>query len=46
MQMSKWIVYHPLKDNLSFIKSNQSGLKHQWVSHIEKVGRIQYIQPH
>jgi len=31
MQMSKWLVFHPLKDKLSFIKSNQSGLRHQWV---------------
>lgn len=23
--------FHPLKDKLSFIKSNQSGLRHQWV---------------
>lgn len=28
MQISIWIVYHPLKENLSFIKTNQFGLIH------------------
>lgn len=45
-QMSKWIAYHPLQDNLSFIKVNRSGLIHQWISCTDKVGRIHCMQPH
>lgn len=47
MQMNKWIVCHSLKDNLPFIKSNQSGLRPKQVPYVEKVGRIHCIQhPH